>query len=200
MKKGNDDLTIQIIQERDSEKLIGLLNTFWVELKEKRKTSKVTPGILQTLPDAITKDPYPTQHTPLEDVFKEVYAEIMPYCVNNSNPLFLGYVTPPALDITWLGNAIIAMLNQNVSFSALSPAGTAIEQNVVNQLCKLVGYSENSGGVLVSGGSTANLQALITARRSILGEKIALVGNSLSVGSQRIYCSTQIHKIGRAHV
>lgn len=194
MEKVNNDLSIQSIQEKDSEKLIGILNTFWEGLKEKKKTSKVTPGILQTLPDVITKDPYPTQHTSLEDVLKEVYEEIMPYCVNTSNPLFLGYVTPPALDITWLGNAIIAMLNQNVSFSALSPSGTAIEQFVVNQLCKLVGYSDNSGGVIVSGGSIANLQALITARRSVLGEKVAVVGNAQSVGSQRIYCSTQIHR------
>ncbi len=194
MENKTNDLSIQLIQERDSEKLIGLLNTFWEGLLEKRKTLKITPGILQNLPDVITKDPYPVEHTCLEDVLKEVYEEIMPYCVNTSNPLFLGYVTPPALDITWLGNAVIAMLNQNVSFSALSPAGTAIEQYVVNQLCKLVGYSGNSGGEILSGGSTANLQALITARRAMLGERFALVGNSLSGGSQRIYCSTQIHR------
>jgi aromatic-L-amino-acid/L-tryptophan decarboxylase len=194
METTNNDLSIQSIQEKDSEKLIEMLNIFWNGLKEKRKTTKVAPGILQNLPDVITKDPYPVKHTSLENVFKEVYEEILPYCVNTANPLFLGYVTPPSLDITWLGNAIIAMLNQNVSFSALSPAGTAIEQYVVNQLCKLVGYSDISGGVIVSGGSTANLQALITARRSVLGEKVAAVGNAQSGGSQRIYCSTQIHR------
>lgn len=182
------------IQERDSIKLVETLNTFWITIKDKRRTSKVTPGILPTLPDEITQDTYPSESNPLEKVMEEVYNEIIPYVVNTSNPLFLGYVTPPALDITWLGNAIIAMLNQNVSFSALSPAGTAIEQFVVSILCKMVGYNSKSGGILVSGGSTANLQAMITARRMVIGEKIATGGNSEAHGSQRIYCSEQIHR------
>lgn len=189
-----DQLTIKEIQDRDADVLGELVVDTWKRIRANRVEAKVTPGILKTLPEEITRAPYPEYATQLSAVLEEFYNYILPNCVNSSNPLFLGYVTPPALDVTFLGNAIIAMLNQNVSFSALSPAGTAIENYVIETLSHIVGYRGNSGGVLVSGGSMANLQALITARRFVLGGRFAKIGNAIAQKSQRVYCSVQIHR------
>ena len=45
-----------------------------------------------------------------------------------------------------------------------------IEQNVVRWLCDLFGYAEEARGILTTGGSIANLSAIVTARHAKLGE------------------------------
>jgi aromatic-L-amino-acid decarboxylase len=59
-----------------------------------------------------------------------------------------------------------------------------IEANVVRWLCDLFGYPEGARGVLTSGGSMANLSAVVTARSDRLGE-------DFSLGT--VYVSEQAH-------
>ena len=56
--------------------------------------------------------------------------------------------------------------------------------------CQICGFPESAGGVLVSGGSMANLTALATARKITLGD---------DWHSAAVYCSDQTHSsVGRA--
>jgi aromatic-L-amino-acid decarboxylase len=59
-----------------------------------------------------------------------------------------------------------------------------IEANVVRWFCEIVGYGKGSGGVLTTGGSLANLIAVIAAREALLGDDFA---------KATLYCGDQIH-------
>ena len=51
-----------------------------------------------------------------------------------------------------------------------------IEQEVLHWLCEQVGFTENPGGVFVSGGSMANITALTAARDHKLTDETMHLG------------------------
>ena len=61
-------------------------------------------------------------------------------------------------------------MNRYVGLWQASPAVVQIEENVTRWLCDLFEYPAGSQGLLLSGGSMANLSAMVTARHARLGE------------------------------
>jgi aromatic-L-amino-acid/L-tryptophan decarboxylase len=188
-------MPIDTIQKKDFPDLVKYLEKCWREQVEKRGTGAVSPlGLNRPIKDIIDEQ-LPEGSQSLNDICVQIERLVIPYSVQTSHPLFLAYVTPPALDICVLGEAISSMLNQNVSFVNLSPIGTAIEEVVIKWMGSIIGYGATScGGVLVTGGSVANQLALAVARRSILGQEVTKKGNYVEMKHQRVYCSEHIHR------
>ena len=59
---------------------------------------------------------------------------------------------------------MISTLNQSTAVWEMSPMATVIEQEVIRWLADRAGYPDTSLGTAVSGGSAANLTALLAAR------------------------------------
>ena len=55
-----------------------------------------------------------------------------------------------------------------------APVVAQIENNVIRWLCDLFGYGEDARGILTSGGSMANLSALVAARKAKLARGLPL--------------------------
>jgi L-2,4-diaminobutyrate decarboxylase len=80
------------------------------------------------------------------------------------HPSYLGHqVCPPILDSA-TADLLISFMNNSTAVWEMSPIGTAIEKEVVRWLADLAGYPETALGTAVSGGSVANLTALMAAR------------------------------------
>ncbi len=101
----------------------------------------------------------------LADLFADC-ERIMANSRQNGHPRFFGYVASPATPIGAFADLIASALNQNVPAWRSAPAATHIEQTVVNWLAQLIGYAAGAGGLLTSGGSMANLNALYVAHRT----------------------------------
>lgn len=84
----------------------------------------------------------------------------------SGHPRFFGYVASPATPIGAFADLIASALNQNVPAWRSAPAATHVEQTVVRWLAQLIGYADGAGGLLTSGGSMANLNALYVAHRT----------------------------------
>jgi aromatic-L-amino-acid decarboxylase len=183
------------IQAKDLGICMAYLQKFWGDYADSRASGNVGPsGFHYNDLEKLIKEPLPQAPQPLEHIFDELDTQVLPNTVKTAHPMFMAYVTPPSLDICALGDAISSILNQNVSFAKLSPAGTAVEGKVINWLCEIAGYSSKSGGVMVSGGSMANLYGLAIARRTIVGDPAIAHGNYADPRPQRIYCSEHIHR------
>ena len=85
---------------------------------------------------------------------------------HNGHPRFFGYVASPATAPGAFADLIASTLNANVTCWRSGPAVTEVERVVVRWLGSLVGYSDNAHGLLTSGGSLANLTAVLIALRS----------------------------------
>ncbi|HWS53884.1 MAG TPA: pyridoxal-dependent decarboxylase [Pyrinomonadaceae bacterium] len=95
--------------------------------------------------------------------------EIAAHSRRNNHPRMFGYVASPAAPVGALANLLASALNSNVTSWRSAPAPTEVERTVVRWLAEMVGYAgagEDCGGLLTSGGSMANLNALFVAHRA----------------------------------
>lgn len=136
--------------------------------------------------------PLPTEGETLECVMQECRA-IMGACRHNGHPRFFGYVASPAAPVGAFANLLASALNQNVTSWRSAPAATALERAVVRWLASLVGYVEDSGGLLTSGGSMANLNALFIAHRAKSPGDASRKGLWGAGAPATVYVSDQAH-------
>jgi glutamate/tyrosine decarboxylase-like PLP-dependent enzyme len=112
---------------------------------------------------------------------------------HNGHPRFFGYVASPSTPIGAFADLIASALNQNVTSWRSAPAATQIEQTVVRWLGQLIGYSEDAHGLLTSGGSMANLNAMLIAHRVKAGSETSRQGLWNAGQPMTIYASDQVH-------
>jgi aromatic-L-amino-acid/L-tryptophan decarboxylase len=111
---------------------------------------------------------------------------------HNGHPRFFGYVASPSTPVGAYADLLASALNANVTSWRSAPAATEIEKTVVRWLSILIGYGEDAGGLLTSGGSLANLNALLIAHRSRAEGEVSRRG---LWGETRmtLYASDQVH-------
>ena len=89
---------------------------------------------------------------------------LMENAIQLHHPAYMGHQVCPPFPSAVIGDLVISTLNQSTAVFEMSPIGTVIEQEVVRWLADRVGYPSTSLGTAVSGGSAANLTALLAAR------------------------------------
>jgi len=80
------------------------------------------------------------------------------------HPAYMGHQVCPPFPTAVIADLVISTLNQSTAVWEMSPIGTVIEQEVVRWLSDRIGYPASALGTAVSGGSAANLTALLAAR------------------------------------
>jgi L-2,4-diaminobutyrate decarboxylase len=114
-------------------------------------------------------------------------AELLASANQFHHPGYMGHQVGPPFGPAVLADLLISYLNQSTAVWEMSPAATVIEKEIVRWLCDKVGWSDQSGGTAVSGGSAANLTALLAARSRWIRE------HELEPLRPVIVCSTQSH-------
>ncbi len=87
-----------------------------------------------------------------------------------AGPGYLAYIPGGGLYTAALADFLAQGVNRYVGLWQPSPAVVQIEENVTRWLCDVFDYPSGSQGLLLSGGSMANLSAMVTARHAKLGE------------------------------
>ena len=134
----------------------------------------------------------PLEGEPLETLFGDC-RKIIDSSRHNGHPRFFGYVASPATPAGAFADLIASALNANVTSWRSSPAATEIERTVTRWLGLLVGFSDDAHGLLTSGGSMANLTALLIAHRTRSQSEISRTGLWRAEKPMTIYASDQIH-------
>src|SRR3954470_9819527 len=84
-----------------------------------------------------------------------------------TTPAFFGYVQSPAAPVGVAADLLASAADQNVTSWRSSPAAAAVEQQTLRWLGEFVGFDAAATGILVGGGSAANLTALLVAMRAV---------------------------------
>ncbi|TLF44105.1 pyridoxal phosphate-dependent decarboxylase family protein [Maribacter aurantiacus] len=118
------------------------------------------------------------EHGKPEELFKSI-TERTTYV---HHPHYIGHQVSPAAPITALTGMISSLLNNGMAVYEMGMSPSAIERVVTNVLCEKIGWNADARGFLTSGGTLANLTALLTARKAILKEDVWNAGTSSALG------------------
>jgi glutamate/tyrosine decarboxylase-like PLP-dependent enzyme len=116
------------------------------------------------------RTPLPAEGVGLGNLERDC-AEVFRNSRQNGHPRMFGYVASPASPVGVFASLLAAALNTNVTSWRSAPAPTEVERTVIGWLAELIGYAseargDSCGGLLTSGGSMANLNALFVAHRT----------------------------------
>jgi aromatic-L-amino-acid/L-tryptophan decarboxylase len=110
----------------------------------------------------------PEDGAELDDVLDRLRA-VLATGVDNAAPGELAYIPGSGLLTAALGDLVAAIANRYTGLAGFTPAAVALEQSVLRWLAELFALPERAQGVLLSGGSNANLTALVAAREKHAG-------------------------------
>ncbi len=86
--------------------------------------------------------------------------------INPGSGRFLGYIPGGAIPVSGFGDFLAAIFNRYSGMFFSSPGAVRMENMMVRWMAGTVGYPASAGGYLSSGGSLANLSAIVTAREA----------------------------------
>ncbi len=143
---------------------------------------------------SLSPDELPLEGAAVEKILEECRA-IRDGSRHTGHPRFFAYVASSASPVGVIADFMASALNQNLTTWRSAPAAVDVERMVVRWLATLAGYTEGAGGLLTSGGSMANLNALFIAQRakSKSPHQTSLKGLWNYGQPMTIYASEEIH-------
>ncbi len=153
----------------------------------------VAPEVDRSWLQGLLREPIPEAGRPVRDLLEEFEGRVVPNACHVTHPRFLAYVLASPHGLSPFAEAAAALLNNSNSISALSPGGTAMELRVLEWLRGLYGFPAGGSGLLTSGGSLANFNALAAARDRALGEDARTAGLQGGQPPLVAYTSDQVH-------
>jgi aromatic-L-amino-acid decarboxylase len=115
------------------------------------------------------REPIPTRKTPFPRLMKTLFGRALPLGLNTASGGYLAYIPGGGLPHAAVADLVTSAVNRYVGVWLAAPGLVQIEANAVDWLAEIAGMPEATrGGVLTTGGSMANLVAVVTARRTRL--------------------------------
>ena len=112
---------------------------------------------------------------------------------HNGHPRMFGYVQSPGVAVAALADLLASTLNANLTAWRSAPGPAEIEHLAIEWVRALLGLPLEGAGVFVSGGSMANLSALLVARRAKAPVDVARLGARALPRAMRLYVSAETH-------
>lgn len=100
----------------------------------------------------------------LERTLEDFETKVLPHSMGIAHPLYMGLVNSSPLPAAALADSLVSALNNNAGAFHASPAMSACEEEVCRGFLRLVGFPTSAAGMVLPGGTFANLQALAVAR------------------------------------
>lgn len=116
------------------------------------------------------REPLPEGGVSFRRLLGQLFERVLPISLNTASPGYMAYIPGGGLFHAAVADLVADATNRYVGIWAAAPGLAQIEQNAIRWFADLAGLPETAGGLLTSGGSLANLGAVVTARHEKLGE------------------------------
>lgn len=144
--------------------VIDLITDHFATLTERPVFSGITANNMGEL----LSENLPEQGRNYQDVLAECRDRVISHSMFFGHPNYVGHMITQPTVMAIFADALTAALNQSVFLWEVGPAAAHLEMQVLRWFAKLFGLGEQSGGTFVSGGTVANLTAILVARNLML--------------------------------
>ena len=124
-------------------------------------------------------------------VYDEFRRDVFPHTMGNIHPRFWGWVIGTGTPFGMLADMMASTMNPNIGGGDQGP--NYVEMQVLGWLKEMLGYPAEASGLLVSGGSMANLVGIAVARNAKAEADIAQAGIAAAPRPMVLYASTETH-------
>ncbi len=181
------------LNEQTIREMATLLANTLVEYQSTLADRPVFPNVDIAALNAIASAPMPMEGVSLESLVEEFNRVIVPNSLHIAHPRFLAFVTASPSGVAPFAEAFTAMIDQNCAIWQGGPAANAVERRVVGWLAELFDWPADTPGLLVSGGSMANLVALTAARDASIPGHTREDGMQAVTTPMTVYTSQEVH-------
>ena len=133
----------------------------------------------------------PSSPQNVESIYADFQQNILPYRKGNIHPMFFSWVEGNGTITGVMADMLASAMNSNLAIG--DHGAVYVEHQVIDWCKEIVGFPQQSSGILVGGGSLANVTALIVARNSIKEGIIKKQGLKNFEKHLVVYCSTETH-------
>ncbi len=164
------DIEMDEVREREIDFLADYLGRYIKQNARMREHS------IDSKPDAalireIENIGIPQKGRDIKEVADELVEKVLEHSAMVQHPRFLSYVNSAVSPYSLAGAILTDIYNPHGGGYEMAPAACLIEEKLIKWMASRAGYpTENAGGLFVSGGSVANMSALIAARNDRLAE------------------------------
>ncbi len=159
--------------------VIQLVTDYLGDLRNRRVYRQMSSREIREKLDAAL----PTKGSDFDGLLKVFRETIIPLSRQNGHPRMFGYVQSPGTPLAAFADLLASTLNANLTAWRSAPAPVELERLTIDWIRQILGFNSDAGGLLVSGGSMANLAAIAAARQA----------KGDSSGRLRIYASSESH-------
>jgi aromatic-L-amino-acid/L-tryptophan decarboxylase len=118
---------------------------------------------------ALLDEPPPADAHAFAGLLERLGAQVLPYVGHFDHPRFFGYIPGAGTWPAALGDLIASATNIDAGAWREASGPSQLELTVLGWFRDWIGYPVESAGVLVSGGSAANMTAIACARETLIG-------------------------------
>jgi len=136
------------------------------------------------------KEDLPKEPQKSEEVYKDFKKYILPYHKGNIHPRFFAWVQGTGTLMGAYSEMLAATMNPNVTIG--EHAAMYVDQQVIKWCKQMLNFPNSSSGILLSGGSMANITGLTIARNAHVS---SIRENGIQKSDKKLvmYCSEETH-------
>lgn len=131
------------------------------------RTLPVFPRRTSREMEAIFHEDLPVKGQDPKTILQAWTERVLPNTTHLGSPRYFGFVNGSGTMMGVLAEALAASVNMNAGAWKPAPAATEIERRTIAWIAEMIGYNPDCGGLFVSGGTMANLTAILTALRNL---------------------------------
>ncbi len=155
-------------------------------LRERPAWQPIPPQVKERL-----HQPLPQKPEGAEAAYQDFVENVLPYPHGNIHPRYWGFVNGTGTVFGMFAEMLAAAMNPNVG--GADHSAVYVERQVLDWCKEMLGYPPEASGILVSGGSMANLLGLAIARNTKTDFDIRTEGVRAAPGMLTVYCSSETH-------
>ncbi|MBE0647080.1 MAG: pyridoxal-dependent decarboxylase [Bacteroidales bacterium] len=128
------------------------------------------------------------------------FRDVIDRSIHLLHPRYVGHQLTPTAPVTALAAFLAGVINNGMVGYEMGSVSTAMEKLAVRVFTEALGFGSEGDGFFTSGGTLANLTALLSARKSVAGRNIWEEGNdgkqlTVMVSAEAHYCIDRAARI-----